>query len=122
MGKTYSVEDSKNLKFENKEEYFTGLLSNFFLITHTSLTGLVNLNLESSEENRFFFNLIMGILGLFLARKLFKLFNCLHKKRVKSQLRRSFDIQSLASQPCQVQLPNGLKPDFGLTTRMEAIV
>ena len=62
MGKTYSVEDSKNLKFENKEEYFTGLLSNFFLITHTSLTGLVNLNLESSEENRFFFNLIIGYL------------------------------------------------------------
>ena len=121
MGKSYSVEDSKILKFENKEEYFSGAFSKFFLIIYTPFTGLVNLNLESSNENRFFFYMIVAVLGLFLARKIFK-FNCVHKKCLKSQLRRSFNIQSLANKPYQVQLPNGLKPDFGLTTRMGAIV
>ena len=121
MGKTYSVQDSKDLKFENKEEYFTGAFSKFFLIIYTPFTGLVNLNLESSNENRFFFYMIKTVLGLFLARKIFKLFNCLHKKRLRSQLKRSFNIQSLANQPYQVQLQNGLKPDFSLITRMGAI-
>ena len=98
MGKSYSVEDSKILKFENKEEYFTGAFSKFFLIIYTPFTGLVNLNLESSNENRFFFYMIMAVLGLFLARKVFKLFNCLHKKRLRSQLKRSFNIQLYKNQ------------------------
>ena len=70
MEKTYSVQDKKDIEFENKEECFTGAFSKFFLFTYIHTSGLVNLNLESSNENRFFFYMIMAVLGLFLAQSL----------------------------------------------------
>ena len=81
----------------------------------------MNLNLESSNENHFFFYMIMAVLGLFFAYKVFKFFNCIHKKLLRRQLKKSFNIQSLQNQPYQLQLQNDLKPDFSLTTRMGAI-
>ena len=81
------------------------------------------MNLSSSAESRFFFYITLTLLCLLVLRKLFKCLNFCHKKRIKNQIKKTFNIKNLETQPFPAQkFANGLTPDFSINGRLSAIV